>query len=310
MFPMHLFSLPDGCLDELISVFIHGKADHLTSQTSTFPFSKDASTVFLDLLITCRALPPNPYIFTFVARVWSSIACSRHISHFGEEHARLDRTTSILFPRNTESTRLQNALSVALFRMPDEICAQLDEQYVDEIVTKHHWLSFMGRMMDDWKQSMQWTFALLTSNLLLTATTRPTVLSHSSLLLCATGILVAALLRHRHEKVAQYDPGNAATFLEEHDVADTGFQSLATVYSIPRAFFIWALVLFATQSSCFLLSSLPFPFGLLSGAIIAIVGLTVWKTLNPSHRLSRVLSFSHIPALFPDRPQKRAECDV
>lgn len=53
LFSMHITELP-GALDELIAVYLHGRADLATSTTSTFPYSPQVADAHLDVLMRCR----------------------------------------------------------------------------------------------------------------------------------------------------------------------------------------------------------------------------------------------------------------
>jgi len=132
------------------------------------------------------------------------------------------------------------------------------------------------------------------------------------MLMCAIGLLFGTILSVRHQELIDVDAPEAvstsgcffllsarshrslqATYLCEQQTS-SGFQRLATIYTIPKAFFIWALVLFVVQMSCVVLSPLPQPLGLLGGTVFIGVALAVFKALNPGYCYS---SFFRIPFL-------------
>ena len=56
MFSMHLEKLPGAALEELIAIYLHGRGDLATSETSTFYFSPEVTAIHLDILIQCRGM--------------------------------------------------------------------------------------------------------------------------------------------------------------------------------------------------------------------------------------------------------------
>ena len=56
LFSMHITELP-GALEELIAVYLHGRADLDTSTTSTFPYSAQTTDDHLGVLMRCRGAP-------------------------------------------------------------------------------------------------------------------------------------------------------------------------------------------------------------------------------------------------------------
>jgi hypothetical protein len=53
-FPMHFGGLSIQTVNELIGVFLHGRADRMTSKVSTFPYDAVECANYLDLLKTAR----------------------------------------------------------------------------------------------------------------------------------------------------------------------------------------------------------------------------------------------------------------
>ncbi|KAI0034719.1 hypothetical protein K488DRAFT_44984, partial [Vararia minispora EC-137] len=227
MFCVHLKSLHSDALEELISIFVHGQIDHMTSFTSTFPYSKTDCADIIKILKTCRSMPYSPNTFACIARLWSHVISNRYLTHYGEEHCRLDRTTSIYGGRTTTRNRVLDAVSRALFCLPDAIRSKLEDQFVDDLVTKHQWSAFIRTQMQDWKLSMQWTFALLmyvpcwsvhfechlkqscSGNALTLPTAYSTFLAHTTMLICATSALVGAVLHVRHQDLVDADAPDA-----------------------------------------------------------------------------------------------------
>jgi hypothetical protein len=96
-----------------------------------------------------------------MARLWHAICSNRHLTHYGEEHCRLDRTTPLYGGRVVRRSRLLSLVSRLFFRIPDTVEEKLEEQFIDDLVMRNQWELFMQRQIADWKQSIQWSFALL-----------------------------------------------------------------------------------------------------------------------------------------------------
>lgn len=177
MFCMHLEDLP-GALEELIAIYLHGRADLATSSTSTFYFTPEVTDVHLDILMKCRctsrctptccldtdlfpAIPKNPIIFSFIGRLWGYMVNARFQNFYGEAHCRLDRTTHVFAHERQQLGLTLRCASAVMFGLPHEICVQLDEQLVDGLVIEKVWSELIASQTAEWKTIMQWTFALI-----------------------------------------------------------------------------------------------------------------------------------------------------
>lgn len=173
---MHIIDLP-GALDELLAVYLHGRADLATSTTSTFPYSSQMADAHLDVLMRCRcmlvpfsdrsyltsvvALPHNPMTFTVIARLWSVIVNVRYRNLYGEEYSRLDRTIRIYDTPPGPPFIVLRWASAIMFKLPDAIRKELDEQVVDGIMIACVWSTFVEKQASEWKTTMYWTFGLI-----------------------------------------------------------------------------------------------------------------------------------------------------
>ncbi|KZV70805.1 hypothetical protein PENSPDRAFT_578838, partial [Peniophora sp. CONT] len=94
MFSMHIEDLP-GALEELIAIYLHGRADLATSASSTFYFTPEVTDVHLDILMKCRSTPKNSIMFSLIGRLWGYMANAKFQNFYGEDHCRLDHTTRV-----------------------------------------------------------------------------------------------------------------------------------------------------------------------------------------------------------------------
>ncbi|KDQ16918.1 hypothetical protein BOTBODRAFT_129246 [Botryobasidium botryosum FD-172 SS1] len=92
-FPMHA-PLPPRSAEELLSELAFSIAEDLTTPRGSTAFSTPAQNqTFYELL---NSQPKDAPTRTWlVARIWLQIAHARPLNHYGEHHARLDRTSSL-----------------------------------------------------------------------------------------------------------------------------------------------------------------------------------------------------------------------
>jgi len=169
-FPMHRGGLPSSVLGELISVFSHASADHMTSRFSTFPYSAPECDKFLQLLKISRTYPNDGHITSLVARLWSLVCRPgpfmldvivlisgfilvnhRVSTHYGERHARLSRNQAILVDDAQESRRVAFLTSLLSFQASAGYHARLNDIFIDHLVYAHQWKPFMSACLRDWK---------------------------------------------------------------------------------------------------------------------------------------------------------------
>ncbi len=107
-FPSHS---PNGlslAIDDLISIFIHGQGDHMTSENSTFPYVAKECKNFIRVLEGAKQRLDHPGSICIVARLWSVICewrcylvCnSTRLSCFqrGAEHRHITRRNVHAWP--------------------------------------------------------------------------------------------------------------------------------------------------------------------------------------------------------------------
>ena len=77
-------------------------------------------------------------------------------------------------------------------------------------------------------------------------------------------------------------------YLDDRNTKSYGFQPTAIVHSLPKALFVWALLLFAIQVFWMTFSGLS-PLLLLStlfpiAAVLVVVCACIWKALHPRQK--------------------------
>jgi hypothetical protein len=164
-FPMHFGGLSTQAVDELIGVFLHGRADRMTSKVSTFPYGAAECANFLDLLKTARDDISSGYSTCLVARLWSFIVSNRFGTHYGQEHVRLSRDQAILVETGSQKHWFFTSASRVFFGAPDMYTSLFDKIFVDDLVYEDQWRIFMSTCREDWKMSIYWVSTLVFSSL-------------------------------------------------------------------------------------------------------------------------------------------------
>ncbi|OCH87220.1 hypothetical protein OBBRIDRAFT_796399 [Obba rivulosa] len=258
-YPSHRIERLSLRLPELINVFLHAQVDTMTSNVSTFPYNAADCEKFLGILKTIQDEKTviDGYSVCTLARLWIMVLHNQHQTHHGEEVARLSRDQQILESSTPTRRRwLYAPLRHLLFKIPAYYEDRLEDLFTDRIVYIHQWRDFMGECREEWKQYGSWTLALLLFNaLLLIAPGTSTLVAVASMFVCNLAIVSAAALFVKHQRLTTYIASDLATHLkdEQHDV--TGFQSYAIQLSLPKALFIWAIVISSTQALFWLQSA-------------------------------------------------------
>ncbi|KAH8996383.1 hypothetical protein EDB92DRAFT_1843632 [Lactarius akahatsu] len=297
-------------LNELQIIFLHARADALTSETPTFPYTAKQSEEFIDLLQRSKDHASSPYVTTYVARLWATVANHRFFTHFGEEHCRLSSDQSILeVPDNKRCLVLAFISNALLFGLPNEHQARFESLWVDQLAYTAPWRKHVSGTIDELNQMTSWLLALTISNTFMIQVSSIPALTHSSLLLCAFGLIMTSVLLREQRGLVDTNAATAAVYLDDRNTTSCGFQPIAIVHSLPKALFVWAMLLFAIQGFWMTFSGLP-PHLLVStlfpiGAVLVVVCACIWKALHPRQKPfeGSMLSVS-VPPMIPAEDQK------
>lgn len=97
----------------------------------------------------------------YIARLWYNILHSRFFNHYGQEHPRLDRNQSILGEFVTEDHRVFRIAKYLCLGLPETHHARLNGIYIDNMVDRRDFHTFVADCLDDWKTSISWVRELL-----------------------------------------------------------------------------------------------------------------------------------------------------
>ena len=98
-------------------------------------------------------------------------------------------------------------------------------------------------------------------------------------------------------------------YLDDRNTKSCGFQPIAIVYSLPKALFIWALLLFAIQGFWMTFAGLT-PYVLYAtlfpvAAVLIAVCACIWRALHPRQKpFEGPILSSHVPPQIPAEDQR------
>jgi len=288
MFPGTASQYSSTALNELIVILLNARADALTSEIPTFPYTDEECERFINLLQCSKEHASNPYITTFVARLWVVVANHRFFTHFGEDHCRMSSMHSILNSQPRKRSIVLTAASKLLFDTPIEHREHLEKLWVDQLVYSAAWRKHVSQRVGDLLQKMTWIFALTIANILILPIAYCPALNKSSIVLCILGMCIALVLYQEQRKLVDTSGTTGAAYLDTRDTA-YGFELTAIVHSIPQASFVWAFFLFAVQGFWMAFCDLPqrilLPTVVSVAIVLGLVFIAVWKVLNPREKI-------------------------
>ncbi|KAL7277323.1 hypothetical protein ACG7TL_009180 [Trametes sanguinea] len=248
-FPSHRISSLFMAVDDLIAVFLHGEADHLTSANSTFPYVAKECKQFVRVLESAKQKLDQPASVCIIARLWSVVARHRLQIHYAQERARLSREQQIINLPETNRGLLFAGVSKMLFSIPQAYAKKLDRLFSDEIVFVHPWRDFMRTSREEWQQYLTWSLGLAILDVLCLGLSSPAsqIIAKISLACCAMTLLSSLALLVRFHDAHQWTADNAATYLTASGEASPGFRRPALAFSAPKAAFIWAACVTSLQ---------------------------------------------------------------
>jgi hypothetical protein len=201
MFPATASQYALTALNELEVILLNARADTLTSDVPTFPYTAEECERFINLLRHSKEHASSPFVITYVARLWGIVANHRFFTHFGEDHCRLSATHSVLDGPARKHSFILTAISKVLFDMPDEHRTRLETLWVDNLVYTSAWRKYVSERIQDLKLNMLWFISLAIANILIFPLAYLPILNKFSILLCTLGLGVDLILYEEQRKL-------------------------------------------------------------------------------------------------------------
>jgi len=283
MFPATGSPYAITALNELQVIFINARADALTSDVPTFPYTAEEDEKFINLLQLSKEHACNPFVITYVARLWGIVAHHRFFTHFGEDHCRLSYEQAILEAPERQHSLFLSAISKALFDIPNGHRARLENIWVDQLTFTSSWRKYVSERIEDIKFNMILLSALWIANILTLPHAYVAALNKSSMIVCILGLCIAIVLLQEQRKFKDTSASTGAAYLDSRSTT-YGFQPTAIVHSIPQAAFVWASFLFVIQGFWMTFGDLPgrilLPTIIPVAVVLIIACFGIWVALH------------------------------
>ncbi|KAK0449709.1 uncharacterized protein EV420DRAFT_1750506 [Desarmillaria tabescens] len=290
-FPMHIGGLPKKSYDDLICIFNHGLADHMTSSVSTFFYSQGECATFLKVLRSGKDHNEDGHQTCVTARLWSIVCNHRFSVYYGQEFSRLSRDQAVLFHPEGK-VFLERMVSFLSLRNSASYSRRLDDLFVDRLVYVDQWRPFMSKCLQEWKDAVLFTSSTFILHVPLALGPSLPVLTAVSIAFFSASLIASMLLIHRHRELEKASANQASQYLESVHSTKNQFQLVALMYSLPTSLHFWGLG--ALVANCIIIVSRL--FGLISGVIVSIVlllALLAFEIITTEKEVSSWRSIFH-----------------
>jgi len=274
-FPMHIGGLPKKSYDDLICIFNHGLADHMTSGVSTFFYSQGECATFVKVLRTGKDHNEDGHQTCVAARLWSIVCNHRFSVYYGQEFSRLSRDQAVLF-HPEEKVFLEPLVSFISLGNSASYSKRLDDLFVDRLVYVDQWQPFMSKCLQEWKDAVLFTSSTFILHVPLAFAPSLPVLTAASITLFTASLVASMLLIHRHRRLEKASATQASQYLESVYSSKNQFQLVALMYSLPTFLHFWGLG--ALVANCIIIVSRL--FGLISAVVVSIILLLALVTFE------------------------------
>jgi len=237
-FPMHA-PPPTRSEEELLSELAFSIGDLMTSRGSTSSSTSAEALTLYNLLNNQRKDAPSRT--WLVARIWLQIALARSLNHYGEYHARLDRTTS-LGGSESASPVWMSLISRTLFlAQPERYRQKIRDIWVDRIMYQRDWNAFMEQTLMDWQGIATKTMYIAIMNIIFMIVPAKQQIhqwaNFISIVLAISSLCASHFNIQRHCDTPMEDVVEIANYLSRNESKRIGMYPLAIKFGLPQALF-------------------------------------------------------------------------
>ncbi|KAI0735138.1 hypothetical protein C8Q76DRAFT_791712 [Earliella scabrosa] len=220
--------VPSALRKELNDTFRQARADQLTSDSSTFPYSAEQCKQYMQIInIDSR---------------------HRYNTFFGEDHARISRDQKRYDQPAIERPLAVRMCTALLFNLPKARTEELNMLLSDDLTYVIHWREFATELLRGWRESGYLSAGLLMISTVSTMGPNNPVsacLGSLSVVLSLAGMISSGILLQWYTGADKYNAGAANTHLDRVRSPTYGFEPIAQAYSAPRALVLWATIFLA-----------------------------------------------------------------
>ncbi|OCH87071.1 hypothetical protein OBBRIDRAFT_827936 [Obba rivulosa] len=273
---------------ELIDILRHAATDHMTSDSSTFPYDAEQCTKFA-ALVDSKNTESTTYMTCLIARIFVMITRHKYDHFYGEECARLSRDQSVYEWPEVKPTFAMRLCSALLFNLPKAMRRELELLYVDKIAYTTHWRAFMCTTKKGWQENIMMCTGLLVTNATLMGFAKYAAFTSSglaSMLLSLGGLLSGCTLLHVYGYADRVNAGIMTVYLRDVGNNKSGFEPVAAVFTLPKALALWSILFLFTDILTLFLAVPTFlnmiALGLISILVVASFVMMVAVLRRPS----------------------------
>ncbi|KAI1797910.1 hypothetical protein LXA43DRAFT_273873 [Ganoderma leucocontextum] len=241
-------TVPHKLRKELVDIFRQGRADQLTSDDSTFPYSAEQCKQYLEIIDVETEC--NAYMTWTVARLWGTISRHKFSTFYGEDHAKISRTQRRFDKALTERTCMVKLCSALLFGMPKARSAELDSLSVDELTYAVHWREFATELLHGWRESSCLAVGLALIGSVSTVQRTNAVsqcMGTISVVFALGGLSSGAMLLQWYSGAEKLSATKVANHLAHVQMQRYGYEPIAQAYCLPRALVFWSIMFLAAH---------------------------------------------------------------
>jgi hypothetical protein len=237
----------------------HAQADHLTSEVSTFPFSRKECAQFTKLLAGAEDHLDDGRIVCLIARLRQSIMTNRFWTHHGQDTARCSRDQSILedADQDKEFTWVRRLSSPLTFGTSERYCKQLEDAFTDRLVYKDVWRKVVASNLNDWKRTSLHAYLALLLHALYVMSQGPSLVPIISASMFLGSILTSTTLQHQYEPLKDSSADRGHDHLSSIYSSRLRFSLVSLAFALPRALYLWGLISVTNACLFMLTTTLP-----------------------------------------------------
>ncbi|KAG7448692.1 uncharacterized protein BT62DRAFT_722057 [Guyanagaster necrorhizus] len=280
-------------INELRDILIYCIGDSMTSDTANSAYAVPDLQQMLALTNGVKETvlsgdSQSPSSVCSIGRFMHIFVQQRFYNFHGQPAARLERSKSV-YGTKSKRTPLIILLSPLLFFAPDIHLASLNKIWVDGLLCKKSWASFIEEVSAEWHDLIINSTVLLNANVAFLAIqsvdnssakrgrSPAQISSYISIIASIGSIILGLLLIRKNRSKAGDSSTEAWQFLHSQNRNYIGLETLAIMYSLPYALLMWAMVTFLSAFSlmCFTASDIAVRM-LVGTAWLAIATLILW----------------------------------
>ncbi|KAJ8589296.1 hypothetical protein M405DRAFT_933568 [Rhizopogon salebrosus TDB-379] len=289
LFPNN-WSVTTEVIVELKHMILHAVAESITSTTSVIPLDQEQLAKMLDLTDRLKDAieEPFPHAKCIVAQFMHNFATFNFFNFCGQPGARLNYDQSIFRKGKPRRSMLINILSFFLFWAPCDYANELDNIWVDGMITPTIWKQFIAKWSNDWSSLALYATVMLNTNVAFLALGDDMVAKSFSFVSTVTSIavVVLGLILIRQNQRKDLEPvEQVSVFLGEMSHPVSGTEVLAVIFGLPYALLMWSMVFFVVAFACMVFRSAgPITngtFGAAGGLVCVFIFCTVLITRAP-----------------------------